>query len=826
MLARDRWSLVTHVLVALFLTGCSCTTYVPTIRDRGVSEPCASTMECRTGLACVSTVCQPSRALTAGSGCTLTLDCAEGLFCGASRTCEASGTEPAGGDCDTAAQCESGLVCNLEGFGGRCREPGTRDIHDACESQDDCLAGLTCTMRPGGTISCESATAQPVFGEAGGPDGGVPPIPPVLGSWTGATCEEDDGPARAYFEIPHHDGMDHDFFRLPFPSDVRRTSEGLDLRGFPSPGTALPIDVLGRYVAASEEDLDGFATNPTVVVRLSRPYDGESVSGRIHYVDITPGSPSYGQERGLAWLTSYGRITRYVCEDWIGIRGSHGDPLRPGTTYAVYLTTGVRDSNGNVFGRDTDFDTVMRDTAPTAPEDREAWASSAPFRAFLADQTIDPSTILTAAVFTTQQANDMMPLLRAAERAAPLPTLEDATVCAGAAVSPCDDGTERRRCVAADPDFTEIHARLSLPIFQEGTAPYEEPEDGGGITVSASGAVSVVRMEDVCVSITVPTAPPPAGGYPVMIAAHGTGGSFTDHIREGLAGDVSTAAVPAVTIGLDLPQHGDRRGGSTRSPDRLVYNFLNPRAARDVFLQGAADIMGIVRFATETTFDAATSPTGAPIPLDTSRVVLFGHSQGAQHAGLLAPYETSLTAIVFSEVGGDLTQSLLHKTEPIDIAASVPLALLDFDGAGNLATGSFHPALGLFQGFFERVDPVNYGRILVREPATGDTGREIFATYGLEDHFTPEETLQAYLFSAGLPIVRPVLREFGAPSVPAPLSGNVTVNGVMRTFGIRQYEAPAGIDGHFVSTQSTEGRADVLRFLDGVFAGTTPQIGE
>jgi hypothetical protein len=826
MLARDRSSFSTQAVLALLLTGCACSTYEPMVRDRGVGDPCASTPECRTGLACTASLCQPRRSSTAGSGCVLTLDCAEGLYCGPSRTCESSGTLTEGADCNTAADCESGLVCNLEGFGGRCREAGTHDVHESCDTQASCLAGLTCTTRPGGTTTCESASARPIYGEAGAPDGGVPPVPPVLGLWHGETCEEDDGPARAYFEIPRHDGMDADFFRLPFPSDVRRTAAGLDLEGFPTPGTALPIDVLGRYVSASEDDLDGWATNPVAIFRLSRPYDGASVNGHIHFVDITPGSPSYGQESGLAWLTSYGRITRYICPDSIAIRRGHGDPLRPGTTYAVYLTTGVRDSSGNVFGRDSDFDTVMRDTAPTAPEDMAAWTSHAPFRTFLTDQTIDPTTVLSAAVFTTQHANDVMPALRLAEHTAPLPTLSDAVVCTATTVSPCDDASERRRCVAADPDFTEIHARLSLPIFQEGTAPYEEPEDGGGITLSATGVATPVRTEDVCVSITVPTAPPPAGGYPVMIAAHGTGGSFTDHIREGLARDVSTAAIPAVTIGLDLPQHGDRRGGSTRTPDRLVYNFLNPRAARDVFLQGAADIMGVVRFVEETTFDAATSPTGAPIPLDTTHIVLFGHSQGAQHAGLLAPYETSLSGIVFSEVGGDLTQSLLHKTQPFDIAASVPLALLDFDGAGHLSTGDMHPALSLFQGFFERTDPVNYARLLVREPAVGDTGREIFTTYGLDDHFTPEETLQAFVFAAGLPLVEPVLREFGAGHVPAPLTGNVTVNGVMRTFGSRQYTAPAGVDGHFVSTQSTEGRADVLRFLDGVFAGATPSIGD
>ena len=45
------------------------------------------------------------------------------------------------------------------------------------------------------------------------------------------------------------------------------------------------------------------------------------------------------------------------------------------------------------------------------------------------------------------------------------------------------------------------------------------------------------------------------------------------------------------------------------------------------------------------------------------------------------------------------------------------------------------------------------------------------------------------------------------------------------TFGMRQYMPPAGVDGHFVSLQSTQGRADVERFVGAIFAGTVPPIG-
>jgi pimeloyl-ACP methyl ester carboxylesterase len=332
----------------------------------------------------------------------------------------------------------------------------------------------------------------------------------------------------------------------------------------------------------------------------------------------------------------------------------------------------------------------------------------------------------------------------------------------------------------------------------------------------------VVRTEQVCVSITVPTAAAPAGGYPVLVAAHGTGGSFTDHIRGGIAHDAAMGTAPAITIGIDLPEHGSRRGGSTRSPDHLVYNFTNPHAARDVFLQGAADLMGTIRFA----HDATITNAGAPVTVDPTRIVLFGHSQGAQHAALMAGFEPDLAGVVLSEAGGDLTQSLLNKTQPFDIAHLVPFALLDADDHGNLRVGDMNPALALFQMYFERTDAVNTARSLAREVPTGAPGLHVFATYGLGDSYTPEPTLQAFGLAAGFTLVRPILTtEFMPTAADAPLTGNVTVGTSTFTVGMRQYAPPAGVDGHFVALQSTQGRADVTAFVQAIFAGTPPSIG-
>jgi hypothetical protein len=74
-------------------------------------------------------------------------------------------------------------------------------------------------------------------------------------------------------------------------------------------------------------------------------------------------------------------------------------------------------------------------------------------------------------------------------------------------------------------------------------------------------------------------------------------------------------------------------------------------------------------------------------------------------------------------------------------------------------------------------------------------------------------------------VVTPPLRDIGLRRVDPPVSGNVSVGGEVRTVALRQYEAPAGVDGYFVSTRSIQGRADVTRFVLEALAGVTPTVG-
>ena len=213
----------------------------------GFGDPCTRPAECRSGLMCNGDgVCMPMGGSEAGAVCQLDLDCADGLRCDAFRRCATEGDADVGELCAGSHECQSGLVCQLQGVSATCQTNGTADIGDVCNSPSACLGGLTCTPASPSPV-CTSLAPLPT---------NSPPPLPSVGVWAGVTCAEDNDVPRAYFDVPTDSELDGDFYRLPFPNDVRRTATGLDLSGHPTPATALNIDAIDRYLRAAEQDLE------------------------------------------------------------------------------------------------------------------------------------------------------------------------------------------------------------------------------------------------------------------------------------------------------------------------------------------------------------------------------------------------------------------------------------------------------------------------------------------------------------------------------------------------------------------------------------------
>lgn len=779
----------------------------------GVGESCSDSARCRDGLSCTSGVCELGGKKVEGDACVVGGECETGQC--VARQCVAAGDGTNGSSCETDRDCEAGLRCALVGLGLACLPQGEGDVGASCATSVDCLAGLACLSKTCGV----SPTSTPVVGHR----------------WAGVTCEKPKKTGiKAYFEVPGAEGEDKgDYFRLPFPSDLRRTVRGLDLSAFPTPGDEpLGFDMVRVYLSALSRER-GWGAYPTVLFRFSGSFDPSTFPAEaVQFFDVT--DPTKARKLGWQRFFTSAR-TSYVCENFVAVQPPRGAPLEPGHTYAVFLLSEAPDDQGQLvtlLGEDKqpvvpseNFLAAIGDDAPSNGLLLTAHATLAPLRELLASYTLDqadvlrPENLLNATVFTVGDVRAPMTELARAALETKAPTASAWVKCGGKAVSPCPQAEGDRACGDDVDGYDEYHALLSLPVFQQGTPPYLT--QGGGIDVGEP------RLEEVCLSLTVPEGTPPAEGWPAIVFAHGTGGSFRSHVRDEVAGALARAETPFAVVGIDQVAHGPRRGDSQESPENLFFNFMNPFASRGNPLQGAADQLSVARFIKALDIDAETS-TGEAIKIDGSRVLFFGHSQGATAGSLALPFGDDYSAAVLSGNGASLREALYTKTNPKNIAAALPFVLGEAPSTSGPDFMAVHPMVSLLQQWIDPADPLHFAELLGK-PLEGHRAKHVFQPFGLGDSYSPELTLETFTLAAGLTQVAPEASAEPAYVGSLPQKGlepagfRAETGGF--TLGMRQYGPPAGRDGHFVVFDNRAANEDVVRFFTGALGAEPPAIG-
>jgi predicted esterase len=568
----------------------------------------------------------------------------------------------------------------------------------------------------------------------------------------------------------------------------------------------------------------------------------------VQFIDVT--EPAEGRNVGWQRFYTDGR-SNYVCDNFVAVQPPTGSPLEPGHTYAVYIVgeaggvtllergeqhddpaddCTIDGAEGTAVcdvpvGRSENMAAVLADAAPTDPALKAAHGAFAPLRAYLAAKNLPSDNVLTASVFTVGDVRAPMTDLAEAVAAGDVPVASDWIKCGGAAVSPCVQAEGDRACADDVAGYDEYHALLALPVYQQGTAPYLTPEDGGGIDTNKP------HTEEICMSITVPEGTPPAAGWPTVVFAHGTGGSFRSHVRPEVAGVLAEATPKFAVIGIDQVEHGPRRGDSTQSPNNLFFNFLNPAATRGNPLQGAADQLSVARFAKALNVDGATTG-GSAIKVDPTKLYFFGHSQGATEGSVMLPFGDDYQAAVLSGNGASLRDALRTKTKPENVAAALPIVLQDptmLDPGLGAGVTANHPVLSLLQQWIDPADPLNFAGV-IGAPLQGHTGKHVFQTFGVDDSYSPPLTMATFALAAGLKQVEahesaePLFDTFDDQLVPAPVGYRAPGSGM--TLGMRQYGAPQGSDGHFVVFDTQAANDDMVLFLTGVTGVTPPVIGQ
>ncbi len=784
------------LVAVLCATGCSQCKQIlqPDHVDAGDGDArpaCTTNAMCTAETVCVNGGCQPPGSVGTGGTCSASRDCGMDLNCAEIGVCVPAGMGATGATCASGADCVAGLACVHYGFSGQCEMPGTVDLGGSCNATSNCIAGLVC----GSANTCE-------------------PVVSAYPPYAGVTCADDLATFGGYFEIPRGASPLADFYRLPFPNDVRVGSDGtLRLTSFPRPGkTLLGVDLVDLYASALQSDFTGFSTVAPVTFRFTRELDFNSLGGgaNIRYVDITdPLAPSYGLDVPRSWNYDSGKH-KLICQQALVVGNSLSSPLIAGHTYAAYLTTAIRSKTGQVPIVGADLTAVLGATQPTDVDLAAAWTKHAAFRDYLTRKAIDPATIANVAVFTVGDPTKHARAIGTAVTATALPTLTDLTVCDGTNVSPCA-GAGGRACGNSAGSFWEIHGRFTEPNFQAGTAPFATPDQGGAIAYSG-GAPVAVGTQAVCFALTIPKTK--LTNVPLVVHAHGTGGSFEAAISDGIADKLATASTPMATLTFDGILHGARNSGSPRSVESLVFNVLNPRAARDNHLQGAVDVIQALRIAQI----APTAVAGVgTISFDPTRTYFFGHSQGS-NMGILGVAESpDAKAAVFSGAGSDLTIGILTKTSPLNAKAGIELVLGEPVGGG-------HPMMVLWQTFFDSIDPINHARLLVFTPPSGIPSKHVMQTWSATDTYAPKATLTATAQAAGLAQAGPVIEAIGALDARPILTDVTGGDGKQRLAAVFQYATDGSYDGHFVAQRNPQAIADWLAFFTSLAGTGSPDV--
>jgi len=408
--------------------------------------------------------------------------------------------------------------------------------------------------------------------------------------------------------------------------------------------------------------------------------------------------------------------------------------------------------------------------------------------------------VVSAALFTTQSVTGIMTDLRTKIWSLPAPEIHDV-------MEHADD----------TPGFVVFDGAYEAPNFQTGEVPYRSPADGGDIVYGDDHLPAVQRTETIRVSFSVPRGPMPAAGWPVVLYAHGTGGSYHSYLGDGTARRF--AAEGLAMISIDQVLHGPRNPSG--DPELDFFNFQNPLSARNSPIQGALDDFSLLRLAIGLRYHppAESQITYPELKFDPSKIYFFGHSQGGLTGPPFLAVEPMVSGAILSGAGGSLYYALLEKTEPVDIRGLVSSIILDNP------LDEFNPVLALLQTWIERSDPLNYGPLLAREPARGPDGtalrpKAIFQSLGVVDHYTPIPNIEALATAIGGNLVGTVLEPIegldlrGRQVLAAPVTSNLPGSTVV----LAEYRATTD-DGHFVVFDVPAAQRQSARFL-GTLAST------
>ena len=631
-------------------------------------------------------------------------------------------------------------------------------------------------------------------------------------------CPDSDSPHITFNPV----GADDHWLGLPFPMDNRGDESSTDWNLYPNP---FDVGLVDDYLKVVTRDIDGFSLNGAVYFELSEALDTSGLPiphstaphSHLTLVDIDPNSPEYGRSYPVRW-EYWDQETSQVPAHTLAIAPHWGFPLREATTYGLLLTSGLQTSGGESFQADLALGALLSDAGATGCGQSMPGStytrldrSFSTLRAYLEAQSIQPSSIVGATVFTTQSTTSQLKSIYEQVQAAPAPVYRPDD---WQPMADNGDLYETKTFKWNSDETVEYYlmeGRLTVPNYQIGDVPYNRD----GELQFVDGNPVVVRNEDIRFTLSIPKveASGTDGCFPITEYAHGTGGSAYSMVSE-TAGRLAGRGIAA--IGIDMPIHGPRSEGNSFDVNLASFNFVNPDAARSMFRQAAIDTWALTRFVTSNLqVDAAHSPTGSPICFAANQVGFFGHSQGGISGAIALAFDREISSWVLSGAGGGLSITVLERKDPVDFEELIRF-FAELPATENLT--ELHPLVTLIQTAVDITDPINYAPSW--NPRRETPAPNVLVTSGCYDEQTPHRSASAMAVAGRIPLVEPAAMETELytlaelPYVTAPVSSNL---GGTSTGGFLQWcgsITQPNQSNHFVVFNRPEAIHATMEFLN------------
>jgi hypothetical protein len=565
----------------------------------------------------------------------------------------------------------------------------------------------------------------------------------ACGSSSGGGASTSSGTAVMFDASADLQSSDH-FFDFPYPSDLRLTASGApDLTGIANP-TMTPIFEGLRQIAM---DRAGFPLMPVAYFRFDAPIAPQDVSNVIAADKSSPILLLDLDQNGalVPTFASIPPADAYVPANVLAITARPGFILMPKHKHAFVVMRSLGDATGAPLGVAPELAALETASASSSP----AAALYAPLWSALQTLDVKVSDVAAATVFTTGDV--VADTFALSEK-----------VLSAYSVSITNPVIDPNGGAALD-RICEVGAQVTYPQFQVGTIPYDTD---GLFMIGPDGAPVKQGDETVPVTITLPKMAMPAGGFPLVVYFHGTGGVSTAIVDRGTWHyETNAANCPDMELdswngmtgcntrgtgpGYVVAEHGIAMAASALplNPQRWpaganlplpeYLNINNVASLRDNFRQGILEQRLFFAALQTLTIDPSVVSACEGLSLPAGETAYHfvprlaqGQSMGAMYANLISAVEPGIQATVATGAGGYWSYFILQSQYLANVPGDLGL-LLDIHQDFTY----MHPTMMVAQTGLEPADPMSYMPRIGFNPLPTHPTRPIYQPVGLGDSY-------------------------------------------------------------------------------------------